>query len=162
MRVKPTVCGLVPTRRILRLYIFRIQARCLPGELRANEHSRTGRRPRRDREGCTGFCTDCLHPAVTFSYWPFLGRSSEVVRVKGKRLSIKSLQRIQKAIGSDGVSVSSTTSAQAQKTAVEVTAIIAKAADKETDGTNQTDLPQPIELLQAVHSLFTIHSLLGL
>src|SRR5207245_3316713 len=68
------------------------------------EHSRTGRRPGRDREGCTGFCTDCLHPAVTFAYWPFRGRSSEVVRVKGKRLSIKSLQRIEKAIGSDGVS----------------------------------------------------------
>jgi hypothetical protein len=81
--------------------------------------------------------------------------------VKGKRLSIKSLQRIEKAIGSDGVSASSTTSAQAQKTAVEATAIIAKAAHTETDGTNQTGL-QPIELLQAVHSLFTIHSLLGL
>jgi len=53
--------------------------------------------------------------------------------VKGKRLSIKSLQRIEKAIGSDGVSASSTTSAQAQKTAVEATAIIAKAAETEAN-----------------------------
>src|ERR1700730_9632817 len=44
-------------------------------------------------------------------YLLFRGNSMEVVEVKGKSLRIKSLQRIDKAMRSDGVSASSTTSA---------------------------------------------------
>jgi hypothetical protein len=56
--------------------------------------------------------------------------------VKGRRFIIRSLQTIKKAIGSDGVSASSTTSAQARKTVVEVTAIIAKGAEVESGSTD--------------------------
>src|SRR6266700_323829 len=34
---------------------------------------------RRKAWNCTGFCTDCLHPAPTAGYWPSLGDSLEVV-----------------------------------------------------------------------------------
>jgi len=60
---------------------------------------------------CTGFYTDCLHPAPTVAYWPLRGRSLEVIEVKGRRFSIRSLQRINRVIGLDGVSANSTTSA---------------------------------------------------
>ena|SRR6266536_1841822 len=60
---------------------------------------------------CTGFCTDCLRLVITLGYWPFRGKSLELIEVKGRRFIIRSLQRIKKAIGSDGVSANSTTSA---------------------------------------------------
>jgi len=43
------------------------------------------------RKNCTGFCTDCLHPALTGGYWPFSGGSLEVIEVKGKSCSISNL-----------------------------------------------------------------------
>src|SRR5260370_37127191 len=60
---------------------------------------------------CTGFCTDCLHPAPTADYWPSLGGSLEVIEAKGKICRIRSLDRMAKVMASDGVSANSTTSA---------------------------------------------------
>ena|ERR1700674_3484864 len=40
---------------------------------------------------CTGFCTDCLHPARAAGYWPSLGCSLEVTEAKGKSCRIRSL-----------------------------------------------------------------------
>src|SRR5438128_1003179 len=82
---------------------------------RESPSRRTERRPIGIANGCTGFRSDCLHPASSFHYWPFRGSSLELIEVKGRRFIIRSLQTIKKAIGSDGVSASSTTSAQARK-----------------------------------------------
>src|SRR5438552_17654836 len=58
------------------------------------------------------FCTDCVRPALTASYWPLLGGSMEVIEARGKSRRIRSLQRIAKVMASDDMSASSTTSAR--------------------------------------------------